>query len=744
MKGLTLKERQDKLVKSTFERKGVILEVNGRWRFELHRGVIYEGMIGMYLGKNDSEKKIPITLDSLLIKPFHVYMEYLLGRSVCLKKEGLMRAVFVSCSLIKFGVSIENALEYGIKHFAVNNSYEDEIKNKKVLASGIVQCITRETLNSMMLFNSKQDAEVFRSSVEVAPLEDVIYSFSEWLELPLRNSTRSKHLTSTIIGSSKVKDIDEVHSQSPRNVKPPPLDKSDSDKIVSQKSSKEVKTRPHESSPETTSPRTSVFEKSPEKSIEKSDLSKQAERLDRIEKIIKTSKEKVRNFSNSFVISDSAPSTPRVEHEARRTKNGIRETSLKSLSETPPLESYEDRIKDSEEDEQKKQKKALKLCRMSISNLENQKFSKSMRKTKKFDLNDEYQNKEYKLNEEQEKALIKIQSFSRSHLIRKKYNFNKIKIRKAAINELYETEVSLLTKMKLMEENFMHPLMALGVSSNIINKIFLTLPQCIQSSTIFVDELKKRIIPFHADTCIGDLLSLLITYITPYLSFTTDYNIALNTWKSQQKNLNFQKVVKLASTSDNLKIEPLDLLLVQPVQRIMRYPMLIKEVIKQTPHSHPDYPYLKKALKEYHFFCTLANERSKMRDALADLANVLNMDNLFVKNRYLIWSCSVINKKKTKLHVFNDMIILVQKQGRSDKWIIIDTLPIANDVDVSLSQKTITLKKYGRSIPLIVELEDIQQAKHVLSSISSIIRDECYNLQDDRAWLDFLDRSVLN
>ena len=44
----------------------------------------------------------------------------------------------------------------------------------------------------------------------------------------------------------------------------------------------------------------------------------------------------------------------------------------------------------------------------------------------------------------------------------------------------------------------------------------------------------------------------------------------------------------------------LDQLLIQPVQKIPRYELLIQRLIKHTEESHPDYKLLEDALKEIH------------------------------------------------------------------------------------------------------------------------------------------------
>lgn len=56
----------------------------------------------------------------------------------------------------------------------------------------------------------------------------------------------------------------------------------------------------------------------------------------------------------------------------------------------------------------------------------------------------------------------------------------------------------------------------------------------------------------------------------------------------------------------------LDSLLIKPVQRLLKYPLLIASMIENTPESHPDYESLKKALKEVQSCANRINNDAEM------------------------------------------------------------------------------------------------------------------------------------
>jgi hypothetical protein len=60
------------------------------------------------------------------------------------------------------------------------------------------------------------------------------------------------------------------------------------------------------------------------------------------------------------------------------------------------------------------------------------------------------------------------------------------------------------------------------------------------------------------------------------------------------KNKEFRKFHDDVMSNDNVG-EGLDSFLIRPIQRIPRYNLLIRELLKNTPNDHPDYQQLEKA-----------------------------------------------------------------------------------------------------------------------------------------------------
>jgi len=68
--------------------------------------------------------------------------------------------------------------------------------------------------------------------------------------------------------------------------------------------------------------------------------------------------------------------------------------------------------------------------------------------------------------------------------------------------------------------------------------------------------------------------------------------------------------------------------LIKPVQRICKYPLLIREILKQTDQKHKDYSNLEQAFDKIEMVVTIVNEATRQAE---DVQKMLNIQNLFFR-----------------------------------------------------------------------------------------------------------------
>ena len=169
------------------------------------------------------------------------------------------------------------------------------------------------------------------------------------------------------------------------------------------------------------------------------------------------------------------------------------------------------------------------------------------------------------------------------------------------------------------------------------------------------------------DTKLGETINSTLPYISPLLTYSIEFEQMLSTWKQMKNNVQVKQVIKQAE--ETIGPQPLEQLLIQPVQRVMRYPMLINELIKSTSVYHCDYSFLQMAYSGFHKFSQLLNDRMKLYDNTLKIVTLHNVKDLLIEGRFHLMTYQVeytINDKTRKqtLELFNDIICLFDRNNQ--------------------------------------------------------------------------------
>lgn len=119
--------------------------------------------------------------------------------------------------------------------------------------------------------------------------------------------------------------------------------------------------------------------------------------------------------------------------------------------------------------------------------------------------------------------------------------------------------------------------------------------------------------------------------------------------------------------------------LIKPFQRITRYPLLLKELLKQTPKSSKDYAHLESSIVRIDEIVKSANEEKRVNDTVIKL---IEIQNSFASQEGLKFSanCKFIleskfkeldqkTQKTAKRHffLFSDMFLIAKEVGKKYK-----------------------------------------------------------------------------
>eukprot|EP01103_Thecamoeba_quadrilineata_P002630 TRINITY_DN1254_c0_g1_i4.p1 TRINITY_DN1254_c0_g1~~TRINITY_DN1254_c0_g1_i4.p1 ORF type:complete len:593 (+),score=116.61 TRINITY_DN1254_c0_g1_i4:1344-3122(+) len=109
-------------------------------------------------------------------------------------------------------------------------------------------------------------------------------------------------------------------------------------------------------------------------------------------------------------------------------------------------------------------------------------------------------------------------------------------------------------------------------------------------------------------------------FLEGYTKYINNYNLAIITLNQhKQSNPAFATLLKKCESNPAAHYHDLQSFLLQPIQRIPRYALLLRDLIKKLPETHVDYEGLTTALQKIDFVAELLNERKRDADHLAEV-----------------------------------------------------------------------------------------------------------------------------
>ena len=202
------------------------------------------------------------------------------------------------------------------------------------------------------------------------------------------------------------------------------------------------------------------------------------------------------------------------------------------------------------------------------------------------------------------KKVIKIQSYLRMIKYRRIYSKQKknLKYRVYVIKELIMTEEIFVKNLDLIYTKVMVPSLEkslLGIEE--YSKIFSNLQSIMKFNLTLYDKLKLKLENFSTlSTKIADVFFGLLPYFKLYFCYCNNFEESSKFILKMRKESNeFIKFIETMEYSESLKNMDLPSFLVMPVQRLPKYVLLFKDLLKHTEKSHPDYKNIAEILQKF-------------------------------------------------------------------------------------------------------------------------------------------------
>ncbi|XP_062891102.1 intersectin-2b isoform X2 [Mobula hypostoma] len=185
--------------------------------------------------------------------------------------------------------------------------------------------------------------------------------------------------------------------------------------------------------------------------------------------------------------------------------------------------------------------------------------------------------------------------------------------RQGYIHELIQTEERYMDDLQLVLEVFEKPMAESKLlTESELRTIFVNWKELIMSNTKLLKALRvrKKIVGEKMPVqMIGDILTTELSHMQAYIRFCScQLNGASILQQKTDEEPDFKDYLKKLAFDPRCKGMPLSSFLLKPMQRITRYPLIIKNILENTPEVHADHSHLKLALDRAEELCSQVNE----------------------------------------------------------------------------------------------------------------------------------------
>ncbi|XP_043927239.1 rho guanine nucleotide exchange factor 17 isoform X2 [Protopterus annectens] len=261
-----------------------------------------------------------------------------------------------------------------------------------------------------------------------------------------------------------------------------------------------------------------------------------------------------------------------------------------------------------------------------------------------------------------------------------------VDMRKHVMLTLLDTEQSYVESLRTLVQGYMKPLKQPENSSicdpSLVDEMFYQIPELLEHHEQFLEEVQQCVQDWHELQKVGDLLAL---------SFSKD--ILVNIYTAYIDNfLNARDAVRLAKeakpaflkfleqcTRENKEKQALSDLMIKPVQRIPRYELLVKDLLKHTSEQHPDYTSLLDAQKNIKQLAERINKGRKnaeeverearilqeIESHIEGIADLLAPHRKFLRQEMVVELKAVGGKKDRSLFLFTDLLVCTTLKRKS-------------------------------------------------------------------------------
>eukprot|EP00111_Clytia_hemisphaerica_P007124 TCONS_00020705-protein len=252
----------------------------------------------------------------------------------------------------------------------------------------------------------------------------------------------------------------------------------------------------------------------------------------------------------------------------------------------------------------------------------------------------------------------------------------KQEMRRHVLQNLLDTEKSYVNNMESMLTMFYHPLKRPDnniIEPTLVDEIFYQIPELLDNHKHFYEDITARIDDWSDSQIIGDIFINQFTkhnLMDAYSNFINNFVQAKDAIRQASSRPQFTKYIETCSQKHHEKLTLNDLL-IMPVQRIPRYMLILKDLLKYTTPEHPDYDSLERAMQEIKTLADRMNKGEveadqaekdieKLRDiehTIEGISDLVTNTRKFIRQDLVAENKGSITKKDRCLFLFSNLLV---------------------------------------------------------------------------------------
>ncbi|XP_044211683.1 FYVE, RhoGEF and PH domain-containing protein 4a isoform X4 [Thunnus albacares] len=241
-------------------------------------------------------------------------------------------------------------------------------------------------------------------------------------------------------------------------------------------------------------------------------------------------------------------------------------------------------------------------------------------------------------------------------------------------SELLQTEKAYVARLNLLDQEFCAKLMEEANKGtfpvDVVKNIFSNISSINAfHSQFLLPDLEKRMGEWESTPRIGDILQKLTPFLKMYAEYVKNFDKAMEVLKQwTDRSPQFKAIIQEIQSQEACGCLTLQHHMLEPVQRVPRYEMLLKDYLKKLPQDDPDRRDAEKSLEIIATAATHSNSAIRKSENLKKLLeiyemvgeeeDIVNPSNEFIKEGHILkLAARNTSAMERYLFLFNNMLL---------------------------------------------------------------------------------------